>query len=60
MVLTQMDLLLDESRFSILLAKNALRLGDRHYSNVAETDELYDNIIHSAMESAMCACLAKE
>lgn len=39
--------------------KNVLGPSDRHLSAV-ETDDLYDNVIHSAMESALCAYLAKK
>lgn len=38
----------------------ALWPGDRHYLNEDEMDDFYDNVIHSAMESALCAYLAKE
>lgn len=39
---------------------NALRPGDRHRLNEDETDDLYDNIIHYRVESALCAYMAKE
>lgn len=45
---------------SVLIAKNALRPGDCHRLNVVKTNDLYDNVIHFAMESALCAYLAKE
>lgn len=51
---------LKEPRLSILIAKNALSPGDYHYLNEVETDNLYDNIIHSAMESALYPYMAKE
>lgn len=40
--------------------KDALRPRDHHHLNEVETGNLYDNIIHSAMESALCAYMAKE
>lgn len=58
--LIQDDSLLKEPRLSVLIANNPLKLGDCHRLGIVETDELYNNIIHSAIESAMCAYLAKE
>lgn len=46
--------LLEEPQLSVLIAKNALRPGDYHRLNVVEIDDLYDNIIHYAVESVLC------
>lgn len=54
MALTKTNSLLEEPQLSFLIAKNAQRLGDRHRLNAVETDELYDNIIDSTMESVLC------
>lgn len=59
-VLTWTISLLEESRLSVLIAKNVLRPGDCHLLNEIEIDDLYDNIIHFRMESALCAYMAKE
>lgn len=45
---------------SVLIAKNVLRPEDHHRLNAVKTDDLYNNIIHSTMESVLCACMAKE
>lgn len=42
------------------MAKNALRTGDHYRLNEVETNDLYDNAIHFAIESALCIYLAKE
>lgn len=60
LALTQVNSLLEELQLSIFIAKNALRSGDCYRLNEVETDDLYDNVIHSTMESALCAYLAKE
>lgn len=57
---TRKTSLLEESRLSVLIAKNALRPRDYHRLNEVETDNLYDNIIHSMMESAFYAYITKE
>lgn len=55
-----MNSLLKKPRLSVLIAKNALRSDYRHHPNEVKMDDLYNNIIHSAMESALCAYLAKK
>lgn len=60
LVLTRTTSLLKEPRLSILIAKNTLRRGDHHHLNVVEIDDLYNNIIPFAMESALCSYIAKE
>lgn len=52
--------LLEEPQLSVLIAKNAMRPKDYHRLNAVKTDDLYDNIIHSAMETALYAYMAKE
>lgn len=37
------------STLVILLTKDALRLGDRHYLNELEMDKLFDNAMHSPL-----------
>lgn len=60
LALTRSISLLEEPRLSTLIAKRALRPGDCHPLHEVETDDLYDNIMHSAMKSALCAYIAKE
>lgn len=60
LALTWMTSILEEPHMSVLIAKNTLRLEDRHNLNEVQTDNLYDNIIHSSMESALCAYMAKK
>lgn len=60
LALTQTTSLPEESWLSILIAKNAMRPGDHHHRKAVETDDLYDNIIHSTMENALCVYMAKE
>lgn len=60
LALTHTTSLLKEPCLSVLIVKNALRPRDCHQLNEVETDDLYDNIIHSTMESALCAYMAKE
>lgn len=60
LALTRVNSLLEELRLFILIAKNSLRPRDHHYLNTVETDDLYNNVIHSAMQSALCAYLAKK
>lgn len=55
-----MTSLLEEPRLSVLITKNALSLKDRHLLNEIEIDDLYNNIIHSMMESALYAFIANE
>lgn len=55
-----MTLLLKEPRLSVLIAKTGLRPRDHHHLNEVEIDDLYDNIMHSALESALCDYMAKE
>lgn len=52
--------LLEEPRLFVLIAKNALRPGDLHRLNEIKTDNLYDNTMHSTMESILCVYIAKE
>lgn len=60
LALTQVNSLLEEPQFSILIAKNSLWPGDRHRLNAVETNDLYNNGIHSAMGSALYVYLAKD
>lgn len=60
LALTRMTSLLEKSRLSIFITKDALRPGDRYCLNAVEMDDLYDNIVHSAMESVLRAYIAKE
>lgn len=60
LALTWTTSLLEELRLLVLIAKNALRPGDSRYLNEVEINDLYDNIIHFAIESALCAYMAKE
>lgn len=55
-----MNSLLEELQLLIFVAKNALQPGDCYRVNEVETDDLYDNVIHSGIESTLCAYLAKE
>lgn len=55
-----MTSLLEESFLSILITKYALRLGDCHCLHMVEMDNLFDNIMHSVMESVLCAHMAKD
>lgn len=45
---------------SVLIAKDSLMLGDHHRLNTVEMDDLYDNVIHFVMDSALYMYLAKE
>lgn len=58
--LTRMTSLLEKPRLLVLITKNALMPGDCHRLNAVQTDDIYGNIIHSAMESALCAYMVKE
>lgn len=55
-----MTSILVEPNLSVLIFKNALRPGDHHHLNEIWTDDLFDNIMHSAMEGAIYAYMAKE
>lgn len=55
-----MPSLLEYPSLAVLLIKNALRLEDYRRLNKVETDELFDHVMHSALESALCAYMAKE
>lgn len=52
--------LLDKPHLSVLISKNALKLGDRHHLNEIWTDDLFNNIMHSTIEGAIYAYMAKE
>ena len=60
MVLNRAPSLLDDPTIGILLMKSVLRPVDRRCLNELKTDELFDNVMHSALESALCAYVAKE
>lgn len=60
LALTRTTSLLEEPLLSVLIAKNALRPKNRHCLNEVKTDDLYENIIHSVMESVLCAYMANE
>lgn len=60
LAMTRTIFLLEESYISILIAKNALRPENSHRLNEVEMDDLYDNIIHSAIETVLCAYIAKK
>lgn len=60
LALTRTISLLEEPCLLVLIAKNALRPEDHHHLNEVEMDDLLDNIMHSAMESVLCAYIAKE
>lgn len=55
LALTRTTSLLEKLWLLVLIAKNVLRSRDYHHLNKIATDDLYDNIIHSAMGSVMCA-----
>lgn len=55
-----MPSLLEDPSLVVLLTKNALRLGDCRRLSEVENDELFDNIMHFALESALYAYMAKE
>lgn len=55
-----MTSLLEEPCLSVLIGKNALRPRDCHHLNEVETDDLFNNIMHSTMESFLCVYMAKE
>lgn len=44
----------------ILLRSPANKNADLYHLNEVETDELFDNAIHSALEGAFCTYMAKE
>lgn len=50
--------LLDDPTLVILLITIALRLGDHCHLNKLEIDKLFDNVMHSNLES--CAYVANE
>lgn len=60
MALNYLPSLLDDPTLTILLIKSALRPADRHHLNGVKIDELFDNVLHSALESALCAYVANE
>lgn len=60
MAFTRVDFLFEEPWFSLFIAKNAMRPGDHARLCEVETNELYDNAIHSAMECIWSIYLAKE
>lgn len=60
LALTQATSLLEKTRLFFLIAKSALRPGDCHFLNAIKTDDLYNNIIHSMMESALYMYMANE
>lgn len=60
MALTWVDCLLEESRISFLIAKNAMQPDDHHRLGVVEMDDIYDSVIHFSMECVLSVYLAKE
>lgn len=60
LALIRVDSHLEELRLSLLIAKNAMRLGDHHNLGAVEIDDLYDNAIHSTMKCVSSVYLAKE
>lgn len=60
LALTRTTSLLKEPRLYVLIAKNTPRPKDHQRLNEVETDDLYGNIIHSAIESVLYAYIAKE
>lgn len=60
LALTWATFLLKEPLLSVLIAKSALRPRDRHRLNEVDTEDLYFNIIHFTMESALCAYMPKK
>lgn len=60
LVLNQVLSLLNDPSLVVLLIKNALRLRNRDRMNELKTDELFDNVIHFALESVLYAYVAKK
>lgn len=55
-----MTFLFDDPHMSVMISRNAMRLEDHHHLNEIRTDDLFDNIIHSSLEGAICAYMANE
>lgn len=51
--------LLYDPTLTVLLTKNALRPKDCRRLNDLEMDDLFDNAMHSVLESSLCVYVAK-
>lgn len=60
MELNQAPSFLDNPTLIVLLIESALSSIDLHCMNGLEIDELFYNILHFVLESALCAYVAKE
>lgn len=60
LALTRTPSLLEDPSLAVLLTKNALSPEDRRRLNEVETDDLFNIVIHSALESAFRSYMAKE
>lgn len=58
--LIQVESLLEETRLSLLIVKNILLLSDTEWLRELKTNELYNNAIHTVIESILSYHLAKE
>lgn len=54
-----MPSLLEDPNLAFLLTKNTLRPGEHRHLNELETDDLFDNVMYSALDSAFYAYVAK-
>lgn len=52
--------LLNDPTLAVLLTRNALRPEDCRHLNELEMDELFQNVMHSTLESSLSAYVAKE
>lgn len=59
-VLNQAPSLLDNLTLDVLLIKSTLRPANCCRLNGVETYELFDNVLHSTLESALCTYVAKQ
>lgn len=57
--LTQGDSLLEKPRLSLLITKNVMQAGGLQWLGLIETDDLYKNTIHFAIESVLSIYLVK-
>lgn len=55
-----METLLEDPLLCLLIIKNTMRVGDRHWLGELEIDELYDKVIHTTIETVSSVYLTKE
>lgn len=60
LALTRLNSLLDKPNLAILVTKNSLRLEDCRHLNEFETEKLFDNVMHFALESALYTYMGKK